>query len=74
MQHAGLGAKGGQQKERLLQLKAAGETWQAQGLDTAPHFMDRTGGVAIPRTWGQMMREEANNGVLKSASGATAGQ
>ena len=56
LQHAGLGAKGGMQKDNLLQLKAAGDTWSAQGMAATPHLLDKHGAVAVPITWGQSMR------------------
>ena len=59
MQHQGLGAKGGAQKQNYLQLKAAGDTWQQHGLAAAPHYLGHDGRVAVPDTWGAKMREAA---------------
>ena len=57
VQHEGLGAKGGAQKQNYLQLKAAGDTWQEHGFATAPHYLGADGRVAVPDTWGAKMRE-----------------
>lgn len=57
MQHGGLGAKGGAQKQNLLQLKDAGDTWQEHGLAPAPHFLGADGCVSVPDTWGAKMRD-----------------
>jgi hypothetical protein len=59
VQHAGLGAKVGMQKQNLLQLKAVGETWQAQGLAPAPHMLGPDGKVSVPSKWGNMLRSKA---------------
>lgn len=59
VQHIGLGAKAGMQKQNLLQLKAAGETWQTQGLAPAPHMLGADGKVSIPSKWGNMLRSRA---------------
>lgn len=59
VQHAGLGAKGGMQKAHLLQLKAAGDTWNAQGMAATPHLLDKHGEVAIPPTFGQNLLKAA---------------
>ena len=67
MQHAGLGARCGAQKSNLLQLKAAGDTWQGQGLAPAPHLLGADGKVSVPATWGSKMREHA-----RAAEGAEA--
>jgi hypothetical protein len=56
VQHAGLGAKGGMQKQNLLQLKASGDTWQQKGMAQAPHFLGADGSVSVPPTWGNMLR------------------
>jgi hypothetical protein len=59
MQHQGLGARGGLQKETLLQLKASGDTWREHGMAHAPHLLAADGSVAVPRTWGTKLRDEA---------------
>jgi hypothetical protein len=57
VQHQGLGEKGGMQKEHMLQLKAAGDTWQNAGYAQSRALMAPDGSVAVPETWGQMMRK-----------------
>jgi len=57
VQHAGIGAKAGSEKQLLLTAEAGGDTWRAQGLPTAPHYLSADGRrVAVPQTWASTLR------------------
>ena len=59
MQHAGLGAKAGSEKQLLLMSESQGNSWRAQGLAEAPHHLSKDGrAVAVPKTWGNTLRAQ----------------
>lgn len=58
MQHEGLGAKSGNQKARLLQLKESGEEGDVKA-PLAPQFLAADGhSVNVPQAWGNMLRSQ----------------
>jgi len=67
VQHAGLGAKSGHQKKRLLEIKQNGEEGDAPvAAPLAPEFFNNDGSVQVPRAWGNMLRAEAQKGTQGS--------
>eukprot|EP00892_Ulva_mutabilis_P001352 jgi/Ulvmu1/11217/UM072_0054.1 len=67
VEHAGLGAKSGNQKKRLLEIKQNGEDDAAPvAPPVAPEFFNDDGSVQVPRAWGNMLRAEAQQGAQGS--------
>jgi hypothetical protein len=61
LQHAGLGAKSGNQKARLLEIKQSGEDANIKA-PLAPQFLAADGqSVNVPQAWGNMLRSQQQN-------------